>query len=263
MPEPGGDIITEKVGPLPLVAWVAGGAGLIFLLILMTHRGSNSSAQSNQTNQVSSLAPTEAEAFGTIEQQQQDVTNALTTMGNNQSALGGSINTLSGMETSNWANANTQFGNVLSGQQQLSSQMTAGQQQIQASQQDLMSQLATGIQGLQGGITGLQGGQQQLSAAQASYFNQIQSALSNYYGALQGSLNGVNSNLQTQIAVGNQTTQQQLRSYYTALYDQIVGARYVDMGTATAVTAGANDPRVLQWLQLANQVTSQPGSTAA
>ena len=90
------DVITQKVGPLPLVVWVAGGAGVVGLFLLMTHKGNNS-AQGNQTNSVNALSPTEAQAFGTIEQQQQDVTNALTTLGQNQSALGGSMSTLSGL----------------------------------------------------------------------------------------------------------------------------------------------------------------------
>jgi len=243
------NVITQKVGPLPLVVWVAGGAGVIGLFILMTHKGNNGSS-ANQTNQISALAPTEAEAFGTIEQQQQDVTNALTTLGNNQAALGGSINTLSGTEAVNWANANTQFGNILTGQQQLSTQVGTG-----------FTNIGDVLTGITTGISGLQAGEDKISNDQATYYNGLLTNLQNYANSLSGQLNGVNSNLSTDIAVGNQTTQSQLKSYYTSLYDQIVGARYVAMGNATALTAGASDPRVLQWLQLANQVSSQPGSS--
>jgi len=110
MPE---NIVTQKAGPFPVVIWVVIGAGGIAILLMLTHK--SGSGQQSQSNSVNALSPTEAESFGTIEQQQQDVVNALTTLGQNQSMMGGSLNTLSGMETTNWANANQQFGNILSG----------------------------------------------------------------------------------------------------------------------------------------------------
>jgi hypothetical protein len=133
------NIITQKVGPLPLVVWVAIGSGGVLLLLMLTHKSSG--AQSTQTNSVNALSPTEAESFGTIEQQQQDVVNALSTLAQNQSALGGSISTLNGSETQNWANANQQFGNILSG---LST--------VQSGQQDAASAAQNYFQTLNGNI---------------------------------------------------------------------------------------------------------------
>jgi hypothetical protein len=112
------NVITEKVGPLPLVVWVAGGAGAVALFIALSHKGNNGAA-ANQTNSVSALAPTSAEAFGTIEQQQQDVTNALTTLGQNQSALGGSMSTLTGIVTQQGADNAAAFQNLQNGQSQI------------------------------------------------------------------------------------------------------------------------------------------------
>lgn len=124
----GGSFITQKVGPLPLVVWVMGGAGVVFLFILMKGR-SSSSGTANATNQVSALAPTEAEAFGTIEQQQQDVTNALTTLGQNQAALGGSLQTISGTIDTNQNYNAAQFANILGGVSQVEQGQTAASNQ--------------------------------------------------------------------------------------------------------------------------------------
>ena len=128
-----GAVLSHKVGPLPLLAWVAGGAGLVFVFILLTHKNQGSSA--NQTNSVNALAPTEAEAFGTIEQQQQDVVNALSTLGNNQSALGGSISTLTGIVTQQGADNAASFQNVLNGQQQIQQGQTAASDQARTVRQ--------------------------------------------------------------------------------------------------------------------------------
>jgi hypothetical protein len=144
-------IITQKLGPLPLVVWVIGGSGAVLLFVMMTHKGNNG-AQANTTNSVSALAPTEAEAFGTLEQQQQDVSNALTTLGNNQSALGGSMSTLAGTVTQ----GNTQ--NAASFQSLL----------------DALSGVSGQVSGVSGQVTGVSGQVGDASAAasrQASDYN--------------------------------------------------------------------------------------------
>jgi hypothetical protein len=151
-----GEVLTHKVGPLPLLVWVAGGAGVVFLFVLMTHRNTSSSA--NATNSVSALAPTEAEAFGTIEQQQQDVVNALSTLGNNQSALGGSLSTLTGIITQQGADNAAAFQNLVNGQQTIEQGQTAASDQA------------------------------------TSYYNSIASSLANYFSSVNGQLNGINSN---------------------------------------------------------------------
>jgi len=156
------NFITQKVGPLPLVVWVAGGAGVIGLFILMTHKGNNT-AQGNQTNSVQALAPTEAEAFGTIEQQQQDVTNALTTLGQNQSALGGSMSSLTGIVTQQGLYNSAQFQNLANGQQQIE-------------------------QGLTSGFNAQ-------SAQSTAYYNGILQNMLNYYNSLGSQLNGINGNI--------------------------------------------------------------------
>lgn len=160
----------QKVGPLPLIAWVAGGAGLVFLLLMMKH-GSNN-ASNLQTNAVSALAPTEAEAFGTIEQQQQDVTNALTTLGQNQSYLGGSLATLTGITTQQGADNAAAFQNLQNGQQSILS------------------------------------GQASAASSSANYYSSLNSAISNFFNSLSGQINGVNSNVsQVGQAVGTVSNQ--------------------------------------------------------
>ena len=142
-----GHVLTQKVGPLPLVLWVVGGSGVVLLFMLMRNKGS-SGAQGIQTNQITALAPTEAEAFGTIEQQQQDVTNALTTLGNNQSALGGSLSTLTGIVTQQGSTNAASFQSVLDG-------------------------LGT-----------VQQGQASANAQATSYYQAIQNSLANYFGSV-------------------------------------------------------------------------------
>jgi hypothetical protein len=144
-------IITQKLGPLPLVVWVIGGSGAVLLFVMLTHKGNNG-AQANTTNSVSALAPTEAEAFGTLEQQQQDVVNALTTLGNNQSALGGSMSTLAGT-------------------------VTQGNTQNAASFQSLLDALSgvsgqvTGVSGQVSGVSGQVGDASAAASRQASDYN--------------------------------------------------------------------------------------------
>jgi hypothetical protein len=169
-----GHVLTQKIGPLPLVLWVVGGASVVFVVMMMRNKG-GSGAQGMQTNQVSALAPTEAEAFGTMEQQQQDVVNALTTLGNNQSALGGSLSTLTGIVTQQGTDNAASFQNLQNGQQTIEQ------------------------------------GQQSAASAASNYYSSLLSNLVNYANSLSGQLNGVNSNLQTQInTVGaNLSAQQQ------------------------------------------------------
>src|SRR5215472_1269700 len=197
----GGDVVTQKVGGLPLVLWVAGGAGVIGLFILMTHKGNNG-ASANQTNSVNALAPTEAEAFGTIEQQQQDVTNALTTLGNNQSALGGSLSTLTGIVTQQGSDNAAAFQNLVNGQNTIEQ------------------------------------GQSSASDQATNYYNALLANLTNYYNSLGTQINGVNSNVTAQAqaqqglmsalqtAISNLTgqvgtNQQQAQQWYQSLQQQI------------------------------------------
>lgn len=166
-----GHVLTQKIGPLPLVLWVVGGAGLIFVVMMMKNKGS-SGAQGMQTNQVSALAPTEAEAFGTMEQQQQDVVNALTTLGNNQSALGGSMSTLTGIVTQQGADNASAFQNLKDGQ-------------------------AT-----------IEQGQASAASANSGYYTSLLSNLTNYFNSLGSQINGVNSNVsQVGQAVGTVSNQ--------------------------------------------------------
>jgi len=175
------NIVTQKVGPLPLVVWVAGGAGVIGLFILMTHKGNNGAA-ANQTNQISSLAPTEAEAFGTIEQQQQDVTNALTTLGNNQSALGGSLSTLTGIITQQGADNAAAFQSLQSGQQSI-----------------------------------LQG-QTDASSQASNYYNTLTQQLANYFGSMGSSLDNISAGVQNTQAGNLAQMQDTFKQYATAQY---------------------------------------------
>ena len=180
MPED--NIVTHKVGPLPLVIWVAGGAGVVFLFIMLSHKG-NSGGQALQTNQLSTLAPTEAEAFGTIEQQQQDVTNALTTLGNNQSYLGGSIGSLSGQVTQQGLWEASQFQNVLNGQ-------SAG-----------FGAITGQINQVAGGINDQFNAQ---NAAQQNYYNLLAAQLASLLGGQQG-LSSQLTGVSGQVSALNQT----------------------------------------------------------
>jgi phage-related protein len=209
------NVITEKVGPLPLVVWVALGSGGVLLLIVLTHK-SGTGSQATQSNSVAALAPTQAEAFGTLEQQQQDVVNALTTLNGNQSALGGSLSSLSGMETSQWQNANAQFQNLSDGQQSLGNQLAGVNQ-------DLGQQIGSGFSNLGSqvgtGFSTLQGQNQQLSQQQTTYYNQLAAAMQSYFNSLNGGLNGINSNigqLQQSVTSGNNAA----GMYYQNLWNQ-------------------------------------------
>jgi hypothetical protein len=177
------NIVTQKVGPLPLVVWVAGGSGLILLVLLMSKHSSNSSSgQQNATNQVSSLAPTEAEAFGTIEQQQQDVTNALATLGNNQSALGGSMSTLTGIVTQQGQDNAAAFQNLVNGQNTIEQ------------------------------------GQSSAASAADNYYNSLLANMGNYANSLGVQISGVSGQVS-----GVQSSVNGLTSLSTAQYNQLVG----------------------------------------
>ena len=172
------NFVTQKLGPLPMWAWVGVGSLGVVAIMYFSKSNSGSSAQNNQTNAVSALAPTEAEAFGTIEQQQQDVTNALTTLGNNQAAMGGSLSTLAGSETSNWANANTQFGSILQAISGVSGQVT---------------NVGSQVSGVSGQVSGVSGQVSGLSAADQQYYANLANQLNNQYNALSSQVQAGNA----------------------------------------------------------------------
>jgi hypothetical protein len=149
----GDELLTHKVGPLPVLAWVGGGAALVFVFLMISRRSSG--GQQLATNQVSSLAPTEAEAFGTIEQQQQDVTNALTTLGNNQSYLGGSLASLSGLVTQQGLYNSSQFQNLLNGQDTIEQGQSAAADQATNYQNALLAQMLAYANSLGSQINGV------------------------------------------------------------------------------------------------------------
>lgn len=173
-----GHVLTAKVGPLPLVLWVAGGASVIFIVMMARNKG-NSGASGVATNQVSALAPTEAEAFGALEQQQQDVTNALTTLGNNQSALGGSMSTLTGIVTQQGSDNAASFQNLVDGQNTIEQGQQAASSQATNYYQSLLTNLTNYYNSLLGGVNNLSGQSASeyntLSAGQTSLSNQIAS----------------------------------------------------------------------------------------
>lgn len=146
------NIVTEKVGPLPLVLWVVIGAGGVAVLIMLTHK-SGSGGQAVQTNSVQALAPTSAEAFGTLEQQQQDVVNALTTLGQNQSALGGSLSTLTGITTQQGQYNAAQFQQIEQGQTAASDQATNYYKSVLNNMQNYYDSLGNQINGVNTNVT--------------------------------------------------------------------------------------------------------------
>lgn len=167
-----GHVLTQKVGPLPLVLWVVGGSAVIFVVMLMRNKGS-SGAQALQTNQVTALAPTEAEAFGTIEQQQQDVTNALTTLGNNQSALGGSMSSLTGIVTQQGADNAAAFQNLVDGQNTIQQGQTAASSQATNYYQSVLANMLNYFNSTSSQINGVNSNIGQTSAALAGQLNTI------------------------------------------------------------------------------------------
>lgn len=206
-----GNVLTQKVGPLPLVLWVVGGAGVIFVVMTMKNKG-NSGSQGVTTNQVSALAPTEAEAFGTIEQQQQDVTNALTTLGNNQSALGGSMNTLAGIVTQQGQDNAASFQNLLNGQQTIEQ------------------------------------GQASAWTANESYYNSLIGNLTNYFNSLGSQINGVNTNVS---GVSGQVSanQSQVYTWLNQIASQIQGVSSQQQADAVAQRYGfANTDALLAYM---------------
>lgn len=75
--------LSQKIGPLPLVAWVgimAGGAAILVALRAKTAARSTSTA-------LDMLSPSSAEAFGTLQQQQEDLSNALNQLGIGQGTI--------------------------------------------------------------------------------------------------------------------------------------------------------------------------------
>jgi hypothetical protein len=203
------NIITQKVGPLPLVVWVIGGSGAFLLFVMLTHKGNNGQ-QANATNQVSALAPTEAEAFGTIEQQQQDVTNALTTLGQNQSALGGSLQTISGtIDTNqNWNAA--QFANILGGLSQVQQGQTAASDQATNYYNSLLGNMGNYANNIMAQNTQYNDQQNAQAAANMgqtwSWINQ----------AMERGVQEVNRN--TEIYMGSQTQQQVVGTNFQQLF---------------------------------------------
>jgi hypothetical protein len=211
------NIITQKLGPLPLVVWVIGGSGAVLLFVMLTHKGNNG-AQANATNQVSALAPTEAEAFGTLEQQQQDVSNALTTLGQNQAALGGSLGTLSGtIDTNqNWNAA--QFANILGGLSQVEQGQTDEQQQAAGFQQWNAAQLAN----LLGGQATIQQGQAAANQQAANYYTTLLQNLSNWFNNLSATVANGDAGLSQQVAASQNAinTNNNNNTAYLANLDQ-------------------------------------------
>lgn len=193
MPE---NLLTHKIGPLPVVVWVGAGASIIGLFLLLNKNGSNSSSTGASTNNVSMLAPTEAEAFGTIEQQQQDVTNALTTLGQNQAAVGANVNSLSGAFGQQSAYENTQFGSLSQAMAGLSQQQSSDTSSLEAGQSYYYSSLLQNLINAYNALSA-QGTQQtnqisgQVSADQAAnnaYYNQLSTYLANMQQGLGGSI---------------------------------------------------------------------------
>jgi hypothetical protein len=191
MPE---NILTHKLGPLPVIVWVASGASIIGVVLFLTKDKSGS--DNTSSNNVSMLSPTEAEAFGTIEQQQQDVTNALTTVGQNQAALGGSLNTLSGSFAQQSAYENTQFGAIEQAQSTLSAQQAQDTSSLEQGQQDYFQSVIQNLQNMYSALSSQSSAQYQGlatqvngdSASNSNYYNQIMQYLNNMQQGLGGSI---------------------------------------------------------------------------
>jgi hypothetical protein len=224
-------IITQKVGPLPLVVWVIGGSGAVLLFVMLTHKGSSGS-QANTTNSVSALAPTEAEAFGTIEQQQQDVVNALSTLGNNQSALGGSMSSLAGTVTQQGQQNAAGFQSLLDALSGVSGQVSgvAGQvgdvsqtqaQQGQANYQ-YYQQLYQSLAGVAGQVSNASQTQAQQGQANQQYYQTLVGQLANWFANLTSTVTNGDAGLSQQVSSAQQAINSgaQANTAYLANLDQ-------------------------------------------
>jgi len=112
-----GGLLGHKLGPLPVVVWVGLAGGAVAIAIAVRGKmGSSSSGGVNGAG-IDMLAPSAAEAFGTLEEQQRQLTNALSSIGAGQAA---SENSLSDQITRNFANAanlsQAQYSQLVSGQ---------------------------------------------------------------------------------------------------------------------------------------------------
>src|SRR5919201_4522497 len=81
----GGQFLQTRIGGVPLVAIVGLGAGAIALLLAVRGRGRTVSTG------VDMLSPSSAEAFGTLQQQQEDLGNALSALGMGQQTLSSQV----------------------------------------------------------------------------------------------------------------------------------------------------------------------------
>jgi hypothetical protein len=206
-------IITQKVGPLPLVVWVIGGSGAVLLFVMLTHKGSSGS-QANTTNSVSALAPTEAEAFGTLEQQQQDVVNALTTLGNNQSALGGSMSTLAGTVTQQGTQNASAFQSLLDALSGVAGQVTGVAGQV--------SGVSGQVSGVAGQVGDVSQGQAAASAQASNYNNTLLQQLANWFANLSTTVTNGDAGLSQQVSSAQQSINSgaQANTAYLANLDQ-------------------------------------------
>jgi hypothetical protein len=224
-------IITQKVGPLPLVVWVIGGSGAVLLFVMLSHKGNNGAA-ANATNQVSALAPTEAEAFGTIEQQQQDVSNALTTLGQNQSALGGSMSTLAGTVTQQGSQNAAGFQSLLDALSGVSGQVSGVSGQVgnmsltQAQQGQAMQQYYDALARQVGGVSGQVGDMSQTQAQQGQaayqYYSTLYQQLGNWFANLTSTVTNGDAGLSQQVSSAQQSINSgaQANTAYLANLDQ-------------------------------------------
>jgi hypothetical protein len=95
--EGGGAILHTKIGGVPLVAIVGVAAGLVALWLAVRSRSRAPSGPGGTA--IDPLAPSAAEAFGTLQQQQSDLSNALSALGmgqqdilTGQTAIAGGVN---------------------------------------------------------------------------------------------------------------------------------------------------------------------------
>jgi hypothetical protein len=77
----GGQLLQTKIGGVPLVALVGVGGGLVALLLAVRGRAKQ------PTSGADVISPSAAEAFGTLQQGQQDLGNALSALGGGQAEI--------------------------------------------------------------------------------------------------------------------------------------------------------------------------------
>lgn len=212
--------------------WGGLGAGALVLFVLMKGGSSSSGTTAAGTSINAALGSIQEQVLNVMGQLGQTRSDILTQQQTDTNTI---ITQMQGME------------GALTGELDAINQtIVAGNNSNAQGFQTLSDQLAQGLTSLSNSIGANSAQIQQLQAN----LDAARQQQNQYYNGLSGQL----ANLSAAQAAGLQGVNNAVIAAEKALYTQLVGIEYQNYGTATAVTAGANDPRVIQWLQQAQAI---------